>query len=124
MEIFHETYDFYMTPTTAMLPAKIGELDPSPFEKLAMQFSGSLGVGGVLKKAGIVEQVAENNSKKNAFYAAGKPYWTACDDDSTPYLSRGTACWCSIYVCKREGRLIVFISWAAREFRPLGASAK
>ena len=45
MEIFHETYDFYMTPTTAMLPAKIGELDPSPFEKLAMQFSGRLGVG-------------------------------------------------------------------------------
>ena len=41
MEIFHETYDFYMTPTTAMLPAKIGELDPTPYEKLAMQFSGN-----------------------------------------------------------------------------------
>ncbi|MEH7274333.1 amidase family protein [Neobacillus vireti] len=67
MEIFHETYDFYMTPTTAMLPAKIGELDPSPYEKLAMQVSGSLGFGGILKKAGIVEQVAENNLKRTPF---------------------------------------------------------
>jgi amidase len=67
METFHETYDFYMTPTTAMLPAKIGELDPSRNEKLAMQFSGSLGLGRVLKKAGIVEQVAENNLKRTPF---------------------------------------------------------
>lgn len=33
MENFHETYDFYLTPTTAMLAAKIGELEPSSSEK-------------------------------------------------------------------------------------------
>ncbi|MFP7299184.1 amidase family protein [Neobacillus niacini] len=67
METFHETYDFYMTPTTAMLPAKIGELDPKSYEKLAMNLSGSLGMGGMLKRAGIVEQVAENNLKRTPF---------------------------------------------------------
>jgi amidase len=67
METFHETYDLYMTPTTAMLPARIGELQPSKSEKLAMQAAGKLGVGGILKKLGIVEQVAQNNLKRTPF---------------------------------------------------------
>lgn len=67
MEHFHETYDFYMTPTTAFPPSKIGELAPNSTEKAAMQITGSLGLGGLLKKAGIVEQVAENNLKRTPF---------------------------------------------------------
>ncbi|MGZ4162015.1 MAG: amidase family protein [Neobacillus sp.] len=67
MEFFHETYDFYLTPTTAFPPVKIGELDPSNSEKMAMQITGKLGLGGLLKKAGIVEQVAENNLKRTPF---------------------------------------------------------
>ncbi|KGR79174.1 amidase family protein [Ureibacillus manganicus] len=67
MEIFHETYDFYMTPTTAFPPANIGELEPKKSEKLAMQVAGKLSMGGILKKAGIVEQVAENNLMRTPF---------------------------------------------------------
>lgn len=67
MESFHEKYDLYMTPTTAMPPARIGELEPSSSEKTAMQIAGKLGIGGVLKKIGIVEQVAENNLKRTPF---------------------------------------------------------
>jgi amidase len=67
MELFHETYDFYLTPTTAMPPAKIGELEPRGSEKIAMEIAGKLAVGGVLKKMGIVEQVAENNLKRTPF---------------------------------------------------------
>jgi amidase len=67
MEDFHETYDFYLTPTTAMPPAKIGELDPSTSEMRLMQVAGKLGVGGILKKIGIVEEVAENNLKRTPF---------------------------------------------------------
>ncbi|MFC3885446.1 amidase family protein [Bacillus songklensis] len=40
MESFHETYDFYITPTTAFPPAKIGELSPSSFEKLMINIVG------------------------------------------------------------------------------------
>jgi amidase len=67
MENFHETYDFYMTPTTAFLPAKIGELEPKKSEQLAMQITGKLSMGGLLKKVGIVEQVAENNLIRTPF---------------------------------------------------------
>jgi amidase len=67
MEAFHETYDFYLTPTTAFLPAKIGELEPKKSEKMAMQLTGKLSMGGLLKKVGIVEQVAENNLIRTPF---------------------------------------------------------
>jgi amidase len=67
MEEFHETYDLYLTPTTAMPPAKIGELDPSSSKTRLMQVAGKLGVGGILKKIGIVEEVAENNLKRTPF---------------------------------------------------------
>src|SRR5690606_7712802 len=33
MEKFHDEYDFYITPTTAYPPSKIGELELSSFEK-------------------------------------------------------------------------------------------
>lgn len=67
MEEFHETYDLFMTPTTAFPPARIGELEPSNTEKAAMQLAGKLGLGRILKKAGVVEQVAENNLKRTPF---------------------------------------------------------
>ncbi|MFY0543122.1 amidase [Brevibacillus sp. H7] len=67
MELFHETYAYYITPTTAFPPAKIGELEPKPLEKLAIQVMGKLGWGGLLKKAGIIEQIAEDNLKRTPF---------------------------------------------------------
>jgi amidase len=67
MEEFHETYDFYITPTTAFPPSKIGELDPSPVEKILLQIFGRLRMGGLLKKAGLVNQIVENSLKRTPF---------------------------------------------------------
>ncbi|WP_102261311.1 amidase family protein [Mesobacillus jeotgali] len=67
MESFHETYDFYITPTTAHLPAKIGELEPSSSEKFLISTVGKLGLGGALKKAGIVDQIAQKNLARTPF---------------------------------------------------------
>ncbi|WP_079505168.1 amidase family protein [Mesobacillus jeotgali] len=67
METFHETYDFYITPTTAYPPARIGELEPSSSEKFLISTVGKLGIGGVLKKAGIVDQIAQKNLARTPF---------------------------------------------------------
>lgn len=67
MEQFHEKYDLFLTPTTAFPPAKIGELEPSSSEQMAMKIAGKLSLGGVMKKVGVVEQVAENNLKRTPF---------------------------------------------------------
>ncbi|CAM3898864.1 amidase [Mesobacillus thioparans] len=67
METFHETYDFYITPTTAHPPAKIGELEPSSSEKFLISTVGKLGLGSVLKKAGIVDQIAQKNLARTPF---------------------------------------------------------
>jgi len=67
MEIFHETYDFYLTPTTAFPPARIGELQPTASEKFLINTVGKMGLGGMLKKAGIVDQIAEKNLARTPF---------------------------------------------------------
>lgn len=67
METFHETYDLYLTPATAYPPAKIGELEPTASEKFLISTVGKLGLGGVLKKAGIVDQIAQKNLARTPF---------------------------------------------------------
>ncbi|MFV8827887.1 amidase [Alkalihalobacterium sp. APHAB7] len=67
MEAFHETYDLYVTPTTAFPPAKIGELEPKPMEKLLINAIGSIGLGGLLKKTGMVDQIAEQSLMRTPF---------------------------------------------------------
>jgi amidase len=67
MEQFHEKYDLFMTPTTAFLPAKIGELDPKSTEKMMISLANKLSLGKVLKKVGIVDQIAETSLKRTPF---------------------------------------------------------
>lgn len=67
MEDFHEQYDVYLTPTTAYPPARIGELAPKGAEKLLISIVGKLGAGGLLKKMGIVDQIAKENLKRTPF---------------------------------------------------------
>ncbi|PLR96066.1 amidase [Bacillus sp. T33-2] len=67
MEEFHETYDFYLTPTTAFPPAKIGELVPGTFEKLSIQMVGRTGLGNLLKKSGMVDAIAEKSLMRTPF---------------------------------------------------------
>jgi len=67
MEEFHETYDFFITPTTAFPPAKIGELNPEAAEEFAMMALGRAGTGGLLKRMGVVDQLAEKSLIRTPF---------------------------------------------------------
>ncbi|QOR64709.1 amidase [Cytobacillus suaedae] len=67
MEEFLSRYDFYITPTTAYPPAKIGELEPKSVEKLLINVIGKIGSGNLLKKAGIIDQIARNSLMRTPF---------------------------------------------------------
>ena len=61
MGSFFNTYDLYLTPTMARPPVKIGELMPSPVERVLMSAINALGAGKLLKATGIVEKMAIDN---------------------------------------------------------------
>jgi amidase len=67
METFFETYDFYVTPTTAFPPARIGEHDLKPLEMLMTQLLGRLGSGRLLRRIGLVDQLAETSFMRIPF---------------------------------------------------------
>jgi amidase len=81
MEEFHEEYDFYLTPATAWPPAKIGELRPSSAQEFMLKLIGKLGLGGLLKKTGIVDQIARTSLMRTPFTQlanlTGQPAMTA-----------------------------------------------
>jgi len=58
MGTFFQTYDLYLTPTLARPPVKIGELAMKPPERMLAQVMNTLGAGGLLKAAGLVEKLA------------------------------------------------------------------
>jgi amidase len=64
---FHQKYDLFMTPTLAYPPVRIGELQPRPYERFAMKVVNALGLGGLLKAAGIIDQMAEASLSKVPF---------------------------------------------------------
>jgi len=64
---FHQKYDLYMTPTLAYPPVRIGELQPKPYERLAMKVVNALGLGQILIKSGITDQMAEKSLSKVPF---------------------------------------------------------
>ncbi len=66
-EEFLQSYDLYLTPTTAEPPAKIGELGPKLYEKIAMQIIGRLGTGKLLLATGMVDQLVEKNLSRTPF---------------------------------------------------------
>jgi len=55
---FFTKYDIYLTPTIAQPPAPIGSLTPKPIEMFASKIMNILGLGGLLKASGIVDQLA------------------------------------------------------------------
>ena len=64
---FHQKYDLYLTPTMAYPPVRIGELQPKPYERLAMKVVNALGLGVILKVAGLIDQMAEASLSKTPF---------------------------------------------------------
>jgi amidase len=64
---FHQKYDLFLTPTMAYPPMRIGELQPKPYERLAMKVVNALGLGVILKAAGLIDQMAEASLSKTPF---------------------------------------------------------
>ena len=64
---FHETYDLYLTPSTAQPPARIGELQPKPYEIGALKIVNRLGLGRWLQRSGIIDRIAIQNMARTPF---------------------------------------------------------
>ncbi len=64
---FFESYDLFLTPTTAFPPAEIGALQPTGAEKTLMAVVNKLGLGGLLKASGIVDQLAQKSLERTPF---------------------------------------------------------
>lgn len=67
MEEFHDTYDLYVTPTTAFPPAKIGELDLKSSEKNLIKMINTLKLTSIVNKSGFIDQLIENSLKRTPF---------------------------------------------------------
>ncbi|MDI6741415.1 MAG: amidase family protein [Smithella sp.] len=64
---FHQRYDLYLTPTVAFPPAKIGELLPKSYEKIAMEVISFLHLGSLAKASGMVNKIAIETLAKTPF---------------------------------------------------------
>lgn len=64
---FHETYDLYMTPTTAQPPARIGGLKPQPIEVGGLKIVNRLGLGRLLRQSGVIDRIAMRNMARTPF---------------------------------------------------------
>jgi len=67
MGTFFQSYDLYLTPTTAFPPAQIGELAPKPAEALLVKIVNTLRAGWLLKASGMVDQMAERSLERTPF---------------------------------------------------------
>jgi amidase len=86
MARFHEKYDLYLTPTTASLPVKIGELKTKGVDLIGMKVINALNLAKILKKSGMAEEIALKSLEKTPFTQlanfTGQPamsvplYWT------------------------------------------------
>ena len=58
MARFHQQYDLLLTPTLGMRPFKIGALQNSFFEQIALRAMNVLGISSVVKYTGLIEKTA------------------------------------------------------------------
>ncbi|MBN1365976.1 MAG: amidase [Syntrophaceae bacterium] len=64
---FHLKYDLYLTPTVAYPAAKIGELLPKSYEKVAMEIISFLKLGFLAKLSGMVNKIAIQTLARTPF---------------------------------------------------------
>jgi len=84
---FHQTHDLLLTPTLATPPVRIGELQPKPLEKKLLSVVNTFGLGGLIRRSGLVEKLAEQSLEKTPYTQVanltGQPamsvplHWTA-----------------------------------------------
>lgn len=58
LDRFLETYDFWLTPTVAVPPPRIGEYDTPPMQEHLFRAALALGAGKLAAKTGMIEQTA------------------------------------------------------------------
>ncbi|HAM80538.1 amidase [Ornithinibacillus bavariensis] len=102
MEYFHDEYDFYLTPTTAFPPSRLGELDQTKLEKMLIRIVGGLGLGGILKKSGFVDQVAHKSLMRTPFTQLAN--LTGQPAMSLPLHQTEDGLPCGVQVMARRGR--------------------
>jgi len=64
---FFETYDLYLTPTTAYSRIRIGELNPKPSEALMLMAVNKLRLGWLLRVSGLVDKMALRSLERTPF---------------------------------------------------------
>ena len=64
---FHADFDLLLTPTTAQPPARIGELDPPAWQGAALRALLALGLGGLLRHTGVVDDLAKQSLARTPF---------------------------------------------------------
>jgi Asp-tRNA(Asn)/Glu-tRNA(Gln) amidotransferase A subunit family amidase len=61
MTRFHEQYDYFLTPSIARRPVKIGELSTAPALQKGARFLHAVHGGKLLFKSGVLEEMIEDN---------------------------------------------------------------
>lgn len=100
MARFYDGCDFWLSPTVAAPPVRIGALDTPPLLRLVQHAMLHLPVGGLLRRSGFVDRLAFESLEKTPFTQlanlSGQPsmsvplYWTA---DGLPVGAQFTGPW-------------------------------
>ena len=66
-DLFMQKYDFWLTPSLGMAPAKIGAMATPAIEKLGAKLALGLKAGSIIRHTGMLERVARENLKYTPF---------------------------------------------------------